>query len=266
VEGVDQISGSRTVSDRKLYRALHPGFDRVTVVAGGGKADCIRLRELLGKTLLTFSTRIRAVALLDRDLATAAPPPGVLYLPVSMIENFLLDPHAIWEAIQSVVEKTAFKSVDDVSAGLDTVLDGQTADEVERRVVQAVGRHLFQPRAPIESIPDQADEFVRALLAVATAERVGGFREAAGNEVAELKSSFQRREQFHGKEALAVFLKTHLSKTGMAAGIFRYEAARHARSRRKVMEFFDAFFRGALPEVDAPSVAGSQSDTGKRGN
>jgi len=263
VEGVEQGSASRTVSDRKLYRALHPGFDRVTVVAGGGKADSIRLRTLLENTLATFSSKIRAVALLDRDVSTTTPPPAVTYLPVSMIENFLLDPHAIWEAIQSVVEKTTFKSVEDVGGALDAILDTQTDGEIGRRVIEAVGRHLFQPKRPVESIPEQAAEFARTLAAVASAESVRELKGTAQAQVTELKSSFQRREQFHGKEALAAFVKAHLANTGMATGIFRYETARHARNRRKVMQFFDTFFRDALPEVEAPQVAGTQAGARK---
>ena len=36
-----------------------------------------------------------------------------------MIENFLLDPDSIWEALQSVIERTALRTVDDVSNALD---------------------------------------------------------------------------------------------------------------------------------------------------
>jgi predicted ATPase len=258
VEGADQGAGSRTVSDRKLYRALHPGFDRVTVVAGGGKPDCIRLRESLQKSLLAFSSKIRAVALLDRDLATGSPPGGVEYLPVSMIENFLLDPDAIWEAIQSVVERTEFKSIDDVSGQLDASLDARTEAEIDRRVVVGVGRHLFQPRAPLAQIPTEAAKFAQAVVEAASAVRVGALREVAHQQIAALKSSFERREQFHGKEVLAQFFKAHVGQAGMPLGVFRYETARHARRRKKVINYFDDFFRRALPEVDAPRVADSR--------
>lgn len=40
VEGVGEQTASKVLPDRKLYRALHPGFDRVTLIPGGGKAEC----------------------------------------------------------------------------------------------------------------------------------------------------------------------------------------------------------------------------------
>lgn len=263
VEGVDQNSVSKVVSDRKLYRALHPGFDRVTVVAGGGKADCIRLREVLEGALRQFSFNLRAVALLDLDLATAKPPVGVVHLPVSMIENFLLDPHAIWEAIQSVIEKTTFKTIEDVSTTLDALLNSMMSHEIERRVVSALGRRLFQPKTPLDDIPSQAQKFTQELLAAVSAEKINQMRELANKQVISLEASFQRREHFHGKDALSLFLKMHLSQTGMAAGIFRYETARHARGRKKVVQFFDSFFKGTLPEVNAPMIDCPQFDATK---
>jgi predicted NAD-dependent protein-ADP-ribosyltransferase YbiA (DUF1768 family) len=56
---------------------------------------------------------------------------------------------------------------------------------------------------------------------------------------------------------VSLFVKTHLHATGMSAGIFRYETARHARERKKVVQFFDEFFTQAIPEIRAPRVAGT---------
>ena len=208
VEGIAQIGSSRSVSDRKLYRALHPGFDRVTVVAGGGKADCIRLRKVLETALHDFSAHMRAIALLDRDLTTAAPPAAVTYLPVSMIENFLLDPHAIWEALQSVVEKTGFKSVEDVSSALDVLLDSLMPEEVERRVVGALGRRFFQPTGPLGDIPNQAQAFAAELLQAMAPDQIATSEERAQMEVSTLKSAFQRREHFQEMSRSLLNLRT----------------------------------------------------------
>jgi putative ATP-dependent endonuclease of OLD family len=45
VEGILQTEKAATISDRKLYRAMNPGFDKVTLLPGGGKSECIRLLQ-----------------------------------------------------------------------------------------------------------------------------------------------------------------------------------------------------------------------------
>jgi ABC-type cobalamin/Fe3+-siderophores transport system ATPase subunit len=254
VEGIDQTDTSRTVSDRKLYRALHPGFDRVTLIAGGGKADCIRLCGILEKALGQIAKKVRAVALLDRDLATAEPPQGTVYLPVSMIENLLVDPVALWEAVQSVVEKTGFKTIDDVGKAIDAILNSMTREEIDRRVVRAVGRSVYQPRAPIAELPGKAEAFIEKLRETTSPERIKELLHTAEKQVQSLEATSQRREYFDGKEILRRFAILYLHKSGMSEVIFRYEAARHARARQHVLQFFDSFFATSLPEAGAPIV------------
>ena len=43
-----------------------------------------------------------------------------------MIENFLLDPDVIYEAVESVRERTSFKTVEDVTTALDAILTEAT--------------------------------------------------------------------------------------------------------------------------------------------
>jgi len=254
VEGTGEREGSKSVSDRKLYRALHPGFDRVTLIAGGGKGECIKLRAALGGALKVLSQHVKSIALLDRDLAVDAPPEGVIYLPVSMIENFLLDPDAMWEAIQSVIEKTGFKAVEELTAALDGVLDAMDGNETARRALRSLGIRIFRPEAPLEAIPQQAQQFSEALQSAYAAAKVDALKAKAAADVVALKEKHERREFYDGKAALQEFAKRHLHSSGMATGIFLYETARHARRRRKVTEFFDQFFKGDLPEVHAPVV------------
>ena len=117
----------------------------MTVIPGGGaeKSECIRLRQSLGEAVATFTDRLSTVALLDRDLGAAASVDGVYYLPVGMIENLLLDPDAIWEAIQSVMENTRLVTVDDVNATLTRILDAAEDSEAERRALNELGYPLL---------------------------------------------------------------------------------------------------------------------------
>src|SRR5258705_4300223 len=109
---------------------------------------------------------------------------------------------------------------------------------------------------PVETIPEQIKEFARELVALAPIEKIIQSKQAAVTQVGDLRTSSQRREHFHGKEVLSLSLKTHLHPTGMSTGIFRYETARHARERKKVVQLFDEFFTEAIPEIKAPRVSG----------
>lgn len=242
VEGSKETNSSRIVPDRKLYRALHPGFDKVTLIPGGGKGECKALISALNDALKHLSTRLRAVGLLDRDVATTADADGIHLLPVSMIENFLLDPDSIWEAIQSIVEKTTLLTVDDVSSGLDKVLDLIEAEEIARRTLVTLGVARFRPSTPVNAISAQVDAFIKEINTKYSPEKIQEAESASQRIVSDLRNSHRRREEFHGKTALQSFYKTHLHSTGLDKVVFTFETARHARRRKAVVTYFDGFF------------------------
>ncbi len=235
VEGVSDQEATKSVADRKLYRALHPGFDKVTLIAGGGKGECIKLRGTLAKAISAFSSKVQAFALLDRDLSPVPTADGVHLLPVAMIENLLLDPNSIWEALQSVLEKTPFSTVEDIAAAIDSLLDTTEQDEVERRALGTLGIAVFRPKAPVAEIVAQLGTYIRSIQdQYAEAKAITALQE--GNAaISKLKSEQKRRELFHGKEILHRFFKQHLHSSGMAKGIFLYESARHAKETREML-------------------------------
>jgi ABC-type hemin transport system ATPase subunit len=251
VEGAKETDGQRSVPDRKLYRALHARFDTVTLLPGGGKAQCMALLDALADALGTFSAQLRAVALLDRDVDPGAAPPRVHYLPVSMIENFLLDPDSIWEVTRTLATPP-FGSVDDVTAALDALLDEREGDEVERRTVRALGTAFFRPSAPLEDISGAAEAFARDVTTRFRAEGVAEARVRAQERVAALRDQHRRREQFHGKDAIGAFYARHVAPARLARAEFTFDTATHARRRRAVTEFFNAFFADALPVLATP--------------
>jgi hypothetical protein len=242
VEGVEEQDAKKTVSDRKLYRALHPGFDGVTLIAGGGKGECKALLGVLDDALKSFSSELSAVALLDRDTTLEATGDNVHLLPVSMIENFLLDPDAIWEAIQSVYERTALNTVDAVAQSLDDLLTEMEATERDRRAKASLGLAYFRPALPIGKIPFQAAKYTFKIQGRYSRANVKLASQEAAKKVAELREQQRRREEFHGKEVLTGFYRRHLHHTGMPKNIFTFEAARYASRRKAVSEYFDAFF------------------------
>jgi hypothetical protein len=71
---------------------------------------------------------------------------------------------------------------------------------------------------------------------------------AATSKVEDLASANRRREEFHGKTVLSAFYSQHLHRTGLPKVVFAFEAARHARRRRAVVDFFDQFFADLAPD------------------
>ena len=242
VEGVMERDAQKVLPDRKLYRALHSGFDRVTLIPGGGKGECKSLLRSLNEVLPQFSSRLNAVALLDRDTEIASNDSSIELLTVSMIENFLLDPDSIWEALQSVIEKTDFTTVDDVAAGLDAVISAMEQRELARRTAALLGSSHFHP--PTDSvIATAATAFLTEVQSRYSETAIAAAAQAAAQKVEELRSTSRRREEFHGKAVLQAFYQTYLHKTGLPKTVFSFETARHARRRRAVSAFFDEFFR-----------------------
>lgn len=242
VEGAYETAASNVVSDRKLYRALHPGFDTVLVVPGGGKSECIKLVEALNGVFPSLSQRLRAIALLDQDLGESEATAHTRLLPVSMIENFILDPLALWEAVESVSEKTSFNSIDDVERAVDVVMDRLMNEEVERRAKATLGAATFRPQSPLEAIDGQAAEFMDRIAKQFSRDKVAAAIAKGKAAVDGLLASQKRREHFHGKRAVDEFYAEHLRSTGLKKEIFKFLAAKKARDRKAVTAFFDAFF------------------------
>ncbi len=242
VEGAYETAASNVVTDRKLYRALHPGFDSVLVVPGGGKAECMKLVAALNTAFPQLSQRLQAVALLDKDLGDTKSTAQTRLLPVSMIENFILDPLPIWEAIQAVSEKTPFKTIDEVEHALDKVLDSLVSAEIERRAKASLGYATFRPQSPLEALNQQAAEFIGRVTQQFSPEKVAAAIAQGRAAVEALQVSKQRREHFHGKEAVNEFYAQYLHTTGLKKEIFKFLAAKKARDRKAVTAFFDSFF------------------------
>ena len=99
VEGRGADSSNRRPADARVYGFLSDRFGQLTVIAGGGKSECQALVRALNNALSSLAGNVRSVALLDRDTLEDVPTlPDQVLLPVSMIENLLVDPDAIFRA------------------------------------------------------------------------------------------------------------------------------------------------------------------------
>lgn len=241
VEGTE-IDKRGGVPDQKLYRALYPTFDRVTLVSGGGKGEVLRLRKKLEDVLGSFGHSIPVLALVDADLAASAPEHSIA-LPVSMIENLLLDPETIHSAIESVQERTGLSTIADTTSAIDGILNSLQPDEIQRRCVNILGVSYFRPASPADSIPDQARFHAEEILRQYSVTTVSEALANATSDVAALEASHRRREHFHGKRVLDEFYRRYLTQSGMSKQVFLFECARHARRRASVQDFFTSVFQ-----------------------
>ena len=203
VEGAAESDG-RAVSDRRLYRALHPAFDRATLISGGGKNECIALVRVLAPALAEFTQSLRVVALLDQDVEDRVHE-AVTLLPVSMIENFLIDPEVIFDAIESVLDRTDFRTVDDIEAALDRLLTSCEPSEVDRRTAAILEPSHFYPGREVAGISARAEAFARDVLVRYSEPQVTEARQRAQAAVADIQARRRRREESTGKDFFKSF-------------------------------------------------------------
>ena len=243
VEGRKEDETSERPSDARIYSFISEHFNQLTIMPGGGKAECKRLTESLTDILGEFSPKLKAYALLDRDLELRDPESEILYyLPVSMVENLLIDPEVVWSAIVTVRHKTEFNSPEDVDRALDEILDGMGEGESGRRVKAAVGAHTFWPSDPVTELAQQVEDFASELKNNFDQAKIEELTEEANAEIEKIRARQRRREYYHGKKILSEFYKRHLHITGMSKEIFVYECAKEASKRQSVKQFVRELF------------------------
>ena len=243
VEGQSVDEASRRPADARIFAFLSDRFNQLTLLPSGGRSECSTLAQSLTEILKSYSPHLKALALVDRDLDEAAPVEShVVFLPVSMIENFLVDPEVIWSAIVTVRHKTKFTSSQDVEAALDAVLDEMKEHECARRIKAAFGSRTFRLQDPVAEAGTQLDSYVDDLKTRLSSENLTHDQLEANRQVQRLIDEKGRREHFDGKEVLSKFFRQHMHATGMSREIFVYELAKQASTRRRVRTFVRELF------------------------
>lgn len=223
VEGKAADKSGRRTSDARVYGFLSDRFGQLTVIAGGGKSECASLVKALNSCLPTLADGIKAVALLDRDtLGETSLQPDQIWLPVSMIENLLVDPEVIFRATETVRHKTELSSAFDVTTAIDAILGDLREHEVSRRVKAGIDARTFRLCDPVHDARKQVESFAATLLDELSQAHFDQLRDQAERSVAELEAAKRRREFFDGKRILEEFYKRHLHSTGLAKDIFVY--------------------------------------------
>lgn len=238
VEGKREASHSRRAADSRIYAFLGDEFNKLTMLPAGGKHECKRLVDNLNGILADISLEIRAHALLDRDLEESEPESKYMHLlPVSMVENLLVDPHVIWRATEPVHHKMALANETEVEDAIGEILDELEPDEAARRTKARIGTKVFRLKDPIEEASAQLEAFAESLRADLADERLCEIKKQSAEKVKIIGDSNKRREYFHGKRILDEFFKRHMHETGMSTEIFIYQCALYAKQRTSVKTF-----------------------------
>lgn len=224
---------------RKLTNNLlpHMEFDKIDVT-NRDQVQCFFRVHSKGITVDIDDLSSGEKAVVYEDPA----PAGVMYLPVSMIENLLVDPQVIWDAIVTVRHKVNVENVDAVAASLDDILEDLIEHETNRRVKSVFDPQFFRLRDPVDQAQKQIDEHVATLKINYSKDKIDSAVASANEKVSALKAGESRREFFDGKLVLNEFYKKHLHETGMAKEIFVYECARQASTRKSVGKFVEELF------------------------
>jgi len=254
VEGKNEDRKSRRANDSRIYAFLSDEFSRVTILPAGGKSECLALVRSLDEILKEFSSELKAYALLDRDLDEGSAEEGTVHLlPVSMVENLVIDPLVIWQATTTVHHKMQLDDETKVEAAIDGILDDLTSHEVARRVKNTIGARVFRLSDPIETAQEQAENFAATLRDELSAEKIGAIRQESEQRVQDITDGKKRREFFNGKRILEEFYRRHMQESGMSKEIFLYECARRASERSSVKKFVQELMSSlGLEPVVAP--------------
>ncbi|MGP1352696.1 MAG: AAA family ATPase [Parasphingopyxis sp.] len=241
VEGKSIGKGTQSSSDKKIYTLLDPRFKSLTIIPSNSKSECISRAKHVNSVLDTFSPSQRAIALVDSDVEDESKD-HVISLPVSMVENFLVDPEIIFRATELIREKIELQSVHDVENALASILDSMEAHEVERRVKANLGYEVFRLSGPLSLAPATIDEHIAAIRENYSEASIKKLESAARKEVDGIKTKQQRRERYDGKRIIDSFVRDHLGASGLSKEIFKYSCAREASKRKSVKSFCDTLF------------------------
>ena len=254
VEGRLRDMDARRAADARIYPFLSEEFSRISILASGGKAECTTLVQSLNKLLKEFSSAIGAHALLDRDLQESEPAePTIHLLPVSMVENLLVEPSVLWEATTLVHHKMSLKDQSQVETAVNKILEDMEQVEIDRRVKAAIGATTFRLSDPVSSAQSQLKEHTTSLERILSECSLAAIVDNCQKTVENIKAQGRRADFFHGKAILDEFYRRYMQATGMSKEIFIYECARVASTTPRVRNFVEDFLTkiGVRSAVDS---------------
>jgi hypothetical protein len=220
------LEGSETEFDRLMVSRLFPQFaQQVNLLSGGSKRQVEELYSLLAEATTTTGLGDRFFAVADRDAARSEAPGDARLLQWDRyhIENYLLEPKYVLNALRALQSSPAFETEDEVKAELtesarfivNRLVLEELVTEANRALVSAVGvgakRDSLDPatdlRPSIEGSVTRFNESADQLLADDhLKERADHFRA----ELTDALGSDEWMSRFPGRLVLSRFVERHV--------------------------------------------------------
>jgi hypothetical protein len=122
-------------SDKRILELLDQSFSKYVLIPFRDKGKVLETVNLLGSNPELFSLGIQIFAVVDRDrmVVPTVLSDRVFVWPVCSIENFLLNPQAIWRVIEPHREKVGWTTVSDVESELSRICNDMVTAEIGMR-------------------------------------------------------------------------------------------------------------------------------------
>lgn len=228
IEGKSPQNGG-VATDTGLLKLLCPEIKSCTLLPCGGKSEAIKAAEALRTALPGETLNIISVyALLDRDTDdSAAQEAGNILLPVAMIENWLLNPQAIWAVIKKYDEHITLRSAVDVKDALVQIAISMRQSEIDIRVSRALRPFRILPlgktadaiRTSYETQLQQAEK------QIPTRQAISDIIKCKTDEVDGIITGDEVLQRFRGKQILASFNDQYLKNVPMKLEALKVEIA-----------------------------------------
>lgn len=255
VEGEAERAG--VASDARLIATLIPATRSWALVPGRAKNDVIEaVRRLRQESVNLPGTPVFGLVDADRDRPSSYD--YVVVWPVTMIENLLLDPDAIYRALAPLGGRSLAHSAQAVEQVLASAVSDRVEEEVQLRVYPhlPVGR-LVLPADQLADAEQLARQQTQEWLQKLQCLDVEDLTAAAREEVNYIRASGKELERFHGKRLLRkTYEALGVSGAGLSLPAFQLMVAEQAadtdRLRRLTQPAIDQirlFFPDTLAAV-----------------
>jgi ABC-type multidrug transport system ATPase subunit len=232
LEGEEERNG--LASDGRLVASLLPQTKSWALVPGRSKREVIDAVSKLRQGELDLPGT-PVFGLVDADSDGAPAIDYVVAWPVTMVENFLLDPAAIHDVLAPFGAQTRATSPRVVRDALEAAAKRRVADEVRLRVQRQlpIGRLTLKPDE-LDRAQDVATDASKKWLDRLQALDVHSVAAAARAEVDVIAANDQMLERFHGKKILqSIYQDLRVADAGLSRSAFSLMLADHEASRQR---------------------------------